>query len=59
MAKNICCRIQHIQKRIEAQKNCAKDEKALYKLMNNPVFSETMENVINKVGLRLISNKND
>ena len=21
MAKNICCRIQHIQKRIEAQKN--------------------------------------
>ena len=59
MAKNICCRIQHIQKRIEAQKNGAKYEKALYKLMNNPAFSETMENVINKIGLRLISNKND
>ena len=44
MAKNICCWIQHIQKRIEAQKNGAKDEKALHKLMNNPVFSETMEN---------------
>ena len=49
MAKNICCRIQHIQKGIEAQKNCAKDEKVLYKLMNNPVFSETMENVINEI----------
>ena len=46
-------------KTIEAQKNGAKYEKALYKLMNNPAFSETMENVINKIGLRLISNKND
>ena len=36
------CRIQHT-KRIEAEKNGDKDEKVLYKSVNNGVYGITME----------------
>ena len=41
MVKTIC-RIQH-KKRIEAGKNCDKDRKALYILMNNSVYGKNLE----------------
>ena len=56
MAKTICW-IQH-QKRIKAEKNGDKDWKALHKLMNNAVLGKTMENLRNKIDVKLVSNKN-
>ena len=57
MAKTICW-IQH-KKRIEAEKNGDKDGKALYKLMNNAVYGKTMENLRNRIDVKLVSNKKD
>ena len=57
MAKTICW-IQH-QKRIKAEKNGDKDWKALQKLMNNAVLGKTMENLRNKIDVKLVSNKNN
>ena len=47
------------QKKVEAEKNGGKDGKALYKLMNNVVCSKTMENLKNRIDVRLESNKKD
>ena len=47
------------QKRIEAEKNGDKDGKALYKLMNNAVYEKTMENLRNRINVKLASNKKD
>ena len=48
------------QERIEAEKNGNKDGKALYKLMNiNAAYERTMENVRNRIDVKLLSNKKD
>ena len=51
------CRIQH-KKRIEAQK-IGRDGYALYKLMNNDMYSKTMGNLRNRIDVRLVSNEKD
>ena len=56
MAKT--CWIQH-KKRIEAEKSGEKDGKVLYKLMNNVAYGKTMENLRNRIDVKLVSNKKD
>ena len=51
--------IQHTEKRIEAEKNWDKDGKALHKLMNNVIHGKAMENVRNRIGVRLVNNEKD
>ena len=44
-------------KKIEAEKNGDKYGKALYKLMNNAIYGKTMENLINRIDVKLVNNK--
>ena len=61
MATTICWmqKILETQKRIETDKNGGKDGKAFYKLMNNAVYSKTMETLRSRVDVKLVSNKKD
>ena len=56
MVKNIYS-IQHKTIKKEAEKNGGKYGKMLYKLINNAVYQKPMENLRNRVDLRL--NEND
>ena len=47
------------QKLTEAKRNGDKDEKALSKLIYNVVYAKTMENLRNKIDVRLVSNETD
>ena len=47
------------RKKIEAEQNGDKDGKALHKLMNNAVYRKAMENLRNKIYVKLVSNKKD
>ena len=44
------------KKKIEAEKNTDKNEKALSKLMNNSVYTTTIENLRNRIDVRYVSN---
>ena len=39
------------------QEKRGKDVKALYKLINNAVYEKTMENLRNRINVKLVSNK--
>ena len=41
------------------RKNGDKDRKALYKFKKNAMYSKTMENVRNRIDIRLVSNEKD
>ena len=47
------------KKRIEAEINKDKDGKALYKLINNAIYSKTMENLRNRTDIELVNSQKD
>ena len=44
---------------IEAENSYDKDGKALYKLMNNAIYGRTMENLGNRIDVKLVNNEKD
>ena len=51
--------LQWLKHRREAKKDCDKDGKAWYKLINNAVYGKTMENLRNWIPVRFANNKKD
>ena len=47
------------QKRIEAEINNDKYGKELYKLMNNAIYGKTVENLRNRIVVKLANNEKD
>ena len=47
------------KKEQKQKKNGDKDEKALYKLMDNAIYGVTAENLRNRIHVELVSNKKD
>ena len=46
-----------VHKKIETEKNGGKDGKALYKLMNSAIYGKTMENLRNRIDVKLAATK--
>ena len=44
---------------MQAEKNDHKDGKALYKLMNNTIYDKTVENLRNRIDVKLVNNEGD
>ena len=47
------------KKRTEAGKNNGKDGKALYELLNYAIYRKTMENIRNRIDVKLVNNEKD
>ena len=47
------------RKRIEAETNNDKDGKGLCKLRNNAIYGKTMENLKNRINVKLVNNEKD
>ena len=47
------------QKIIETGSHNDKDGKALYRLMNDTIYRKTMENLRNRINVKLVNNKKD
>ena len=46
-----------IQKRIDGEKNKGKDGKAFYTLMSNAIYGKIMENLRNRINVKLLNNE--
>ena len=44
------------RQKAEAEKNGEKDGKALYNLMSNAIYDNTLENLRNRINVRYVSN---
>ena len=44
---------------VKTIKNNYKDGKVLYKLMNNAIYGKTMENLRNKIDVKLVNKEKD
>ena len=47
------------KKRIDAERNGDKDRKVLYRLINNAIYGKTIENVKNRIDLKLVNTCKD